>query len=45
MLIHMCRYHMPLVGLDQIMVISFVLQIHRSSARTEVYRSVLNILA
>jgi hypothetical protein len=44
MLIHMCSYHMPLVGLDQIMVISLVLEIHRSSARTEVYRSVLNIL-
>jgi hypothetical protein len=45
MLIHMCSYHMPLVGLDQIMVISVVLRIHRSSARTEVYRSVMIILA
>jgi hypothetical protein len=45
MLIHMCSYHMPLVGLDRIMVISLVLRIHCSSARTEVYRSVLNILA
>jgi hypothetical protein len=33
MLIHMCRYHMPLVGLDRIMVISLVLRIHRSRAR------------
>jgi hypothetical protein len=44
-LIHMCSYHMPLVGLDRIMVISLVLRIHRTSAQTEVYRSVLNILA
>jgi hypothetical protein len=35
-LIHMCSYHMLLVGLDWIMVISLVLRIHRSSARTEV---------
>jgi hypothetical protein len=34
MLIHMCSYHMPLVGLDRIMVISLVLRIHRSSAQT-----------
>jgi hypothetical protein len=34
MFIHMCSYHMPLVGLDRIMVISLVLRIHRSSART-----------
>jgi hypothetical protein len=33
-LIHMCSYHMPLVGLDRIMAISLVLRIHRSSART-----------
>jgi hypothetical protein len=33
-LIHMCSYHMLLVGLDRIMVISLVLRIHRSSART-----------
>jgi hypothetical protein len=39
----MCSYHMPLVGLDRIMVISIVLRIHRSSARTEVYRSVLSL--
>jgi hypothetical protein len=45
MLIHKCSYHMPLVGLDRIMVISLFLRIHHSSARTEVYRSVLNILA
>jgi hypothetical protein len=32
----MCSYHMLLVGLDRIMVISLVLQIHRSSAQTEV---------
>jgi hypothetical protein len=32
---------MPLVGLDRIMVISLVLRTHRSSARTEVYRSVM----
>jgi hypothetical protein len=32
----MCSYHMLLVGLDQIMVISLVLQIHRSIARTKV---------
>jgi hypothetical protein len=36
-LFHMCSYHMPSVGLDRIMVISLVLRIHRSSARTEVY--------
>jgi hypothetical protein len=34
MLIHMFSYHMPLVGLDRIMVINLVLRIHRSSART-----------
>jgi hypothetical protein len=34
MLIHMYSYHMPLVGLDRIMVISLVLQTHHSSART-----------
>jgi hypothetical protein len=45
MLIHMCSYHIPLVGLDGITVISLVLRIHCSSALTEVYRSVLNILA
>jgi hypothetical protein len=45
MIIHMCSYHMPLVGLDRIMMISLVLWIHRSSARTEVYHSMLNILA
>jgi hypothetical protein len=45
MLIHMCSYHMPLVGLDRIMVISLVLWIHSSSVRTEVYRSVMIILA
>jgi hypothetical protein len=45
MLIHMCSYHMPLVGLDRIMVINLVLRIHRSSAQTEIYRSVLIILA
>jgi hypothetical protein len=45
MLIHMCSYHMPLVGLDRIVVISLVLRITHSSARTEVYRLVLNILA
>jgi hypothetical protein len=45
MLIHMCSYHMPLVGLYWIMVISLVLRIKRSSAWTEVYRSVLIILA
>jgi hypothetical protein len=45
MLIHMCSYHMPLVGLDRIMVINLVLRIHRSSARTEVYHSVMIILA
>jgi hypothetical protein len=35
-LIHMCSYHMPLVGLDRIMVISLVLRTHRSSAQTKV---------
>jgi hypothetical protein len=40
----MCGYHMTFVGLDRIMVISLVLQTHRSSARTEVYRSVMIIL-
>jgi hypothetical protein len=34
-----------IVGLDRIMVISLVLQTHHSSARTEVYRSVMIILA
>jgi hypothetical protein len=33
-LIHMCSYHMPLVELDRIMVISLVLRTHCSSART-----------
>jgi hypothetical protein len=41
----MCSYHMPLVGLDRIMVISLVLRTHRSSAQTEVYGSVMIILA
>jgi hypothetical protein len=36
---------MPLVGLDRIMVISLVLRIHRSSARTEIYCSVMIILS
>jgi hypothetical protein len=45
MLIHMCCYHMPLVGLDRNMIIGLVLRIHRSSVRTEVYRSVMIILA
>jgi hypothetical protein len=41
----MCSYHIPLVGLDRIMVISLVLWIHCSSARTEVYHSLMIILA